>query len=51
VCLAGLSSVRVDLSGVIIDFSRCFEDYITVDHAVDRSLFAEQTLRRYVCTG
>jgi len=39
VCLAVLSSVPVDLSGVLIDFSRSFEDYITVDHAVDRSLY------------
>ena len=37
-CLAVLSSVPVDLSGVLIDFSRSFEDYITVDHAVDHSL-------------
>jgi len=26
-------------SGVLVDLSRNFEDYITIDHAVDRSLF------------
>jgi len=36
-----------------IDFSRCVkcEDYITVDHAVDRSLSGEQTLCWYVRWG
>jgi len=42
VCMAVLSSVPVDLSGVLIDFFRSFEDYITVDHAVDRSLLSSR---------